>query len=256
MKGGEKMKVRFYITLLLCLVFLAASGYLYMQLDQVKKELAGSQAEADAAQQRISSLQKARQTLAAELEAEKARVAEFDQEIEQLSEELDKADREIEQLKQQVKESEQATIDLEEVKLKLKKAVLEKSRLEKKLDQTVEKFEDELKLLRQQKLELEQRLQEQTGEIPGAIRIEDVKIFTGKKFSGKVIAVNKRYNFVIINIGKNDGLEENTNLIVHRGKIFVGKVRVERVYEKMAAAMLLKDWMQEDVKTGDKVKKF
>ena len=250
------MKAKFYITLLLCLAFLGASGYLYMQLGQVKKELESAQMDTDAAQRRISSLQDAKRRIEQELEAEKARVDEFDKEIEKLSNELDQADKEIQQLTQQLEENQQATTDLEEMKIKLKKAELEKSRLEKKLDQTVEKFESELQQLRQQKLELQQQLQGQTGEIPGAIRIEDVKIFTGKKFAGKVVAINKRYNFVIINIGKNDGLEENTVLIVHRGKNFIGKVRVDRVYEKMSAAMLLKEWMQDNIKTGDKIKKF
>jgi predicted RNase H-like nuclease (RuvC/YqgF family) len=250
------MKAKFYITLLLCIAFLGASGYLYMQLDQVKKELDSARMDNDAAQRRVASLQDAKRKAEEELEAERARVDEFDKQIEKLSDELDKADEKIELLTQQVQESQQATTELDALKIKLKKADLEKSRLEKKLDQTVEKFESELQQLRQQKLELEQRFQEQTGEIPGAIRIEDVKIFTGKKFSGKVVAINKRYNFVIINIGKNDGLEEDTVLIVHRGKNFIGKVRVERVYEKMSAAMLLKDWMQDNIKTGDKIKKF
>lgn len=126
----------------------------------------------------------------------------------------------------------------------------------KKLTATNEELREELAQVREEKRELERQIAERTGRIDGAVDVGQVIITTGRRFSGKVLVVNQKHNFVVIDIGKNQGLEKEEVLIVHRRNKFVGKAQVIKLYEKMAAADLIMDWMQDEVQVNDGVKKF
>lgn len=125
-----------------------------------------------------------------------------------------------------------------------------------KLTATSEELREELEAVRQEKRELERQIAERTGTISGSVDVGEVQVATGRRFSGRVLVVNPKHNFVVIDVGKIHGLETGVVLIVHRGNRFIGKAQVIKVYEKMAAADLLADWMQEDVQVSDGVKKF
>ena len=114
----------------------------------------------------------------------------------------------------------------------------------------------QLTALRQEKLKLEKELLRRKGTIPGAVDVGEVTVTTGRRLRGKVLVVNRKHDFVVIDIGTEDGLERDTVLILHRSKKYVGKVRVEKVYKAMAAATLMTDWMQEEVQANDGVKRF
>jgi cell shape-determining protein MreC len=125
-----------------------------------------------------------------------------------------------------------------------------------KLTATNEELREELEEVRQEKRELERQIAERTGKIPGSVDVGKVEVTTGRRFNGRVLVVNQKHNFVVIDVGKIHGLEKGVVLIVHRGNRFIGKAQVVKVYEKMAAADLVADWMQEDVQVSDGVKKF
>jgi hypothetical protein len=125
-----------------------------------------------------------------------------------------------------------------------------------KLTATNEELRAELEEVRKEKRDLEKQIAERTGKIDGAVNVGQVNITTGRRFSGKVLVVNQKHKFVVIDIGKNQGLEKDTVLIVHRENQFIGKAQVIKVYEKMAAADLVMDWMQGEVQVNDGVKKF
>ena len=46
---------------------------------------------------------------------------------------------------------------------------------------------------------------------------------------GTVLAVNQAYNFVVLNLGKRQGLQPNTDLLIYRGGTRIGKLRVSSV---------------------------
>jgi uncharacterized protein YlxW (UPF0749 family) len=125
-----------------------------------------------------------------------------------------------------------------------------------KLTATNEELQSELERVRQEKRELEKEIAERTGSIAGSVNVGNVRIATGRRFSGKILVVNPKYNFIVIDVGRNQGLEKGVVFIVHRGNTFIGKAEVTKLYETMAAADLVMDWMQDDVRVGDGVKKF
>lgn len=46
---------------------------------------------------------------------------------------------------------------------------------------------------------------------------------------GTVLAVNRAYNFVVLNLGGRQGVEPNTEMLVLRGGSFIGKIRISSV---------------------------
>jgi len=74
------------------------------------------------------------------------------------------------------------------------------------------------------------------------------------RLEGQVLVVNKEFAFVVINLGERDGLKETNVLEVFRGTQFMGKVKVERIYDTMSSAVLIPDVTVGEIKEGDIVK--
>jgi hypothetical protein len=47
--------------------------------------------------------------------------------------------------------------------------------------------------------------------------------------NGTVLAVNQAYNFVVLNLGKRQGLQANADMVVYRGGTRIGKLRISSV---------------------------
>jgi chromosome segregation ATPase len=77
---------------------------------------------------------------------------------------------------------------------------------------------------------------------------------SGKKpgVSGKVTFVDHAWNFVILDVGLNSGVVPNGELIVYRGRNFLGKVRVTKVDPSDSVAEILPD-IKGDIQIGDAV---
>lgn len=70
---------------------------------------------------------------------------------------------------------------------------------------------------------------------------------------GKVLAVDPKYDFVVLDIGSNKGLVPRGELMVDRGGKLVAKVRVSSVQSDRAIANIMPGWTQGDVMEGDQV---
>ncbi len=71
--------------------------------------------------------------------------------------------------------------------------------------------------------------------------------------SGKVMAINKAWNFVVLDIGKDNKLVEGVELVVYRGDTMIGKIRTVSVDATSAVADILPDWTKTEIQVGDKV---
>ena len=72
---------------------------------------------------------------------------------------------------------------------------------------------------------------------------------------GKVIKVDKKYAFVVLDLGNRDNLKVVDILSVYRSNKFIGKVRVERLEDDRSAAVILPEWQNAQFREGDEVKK-
>ncbi|MEO5802425.1 MAG: hypothetical protein ABIR24_02765 [Verrucomicrobiota bacterium] len=80
---------------------------------------------------------------------------------------------------------------------------------------------------------------------------QDPELPTGLK--GQVVAVDPKYDFVVINIGGNQGVLERGVMLVNRGGKLVAKVRVASVSPDRSIANILPEWKQAEVIEGDQV---
>jgi len=70
--------------------------------------------------------------------------------------------------------------------------------------------------------------------------------------SGKVTFVDRTWNFVVLDVGLSNGVVPNGELIVYRGRAFLGKVRVTKADPNDSVAEILPD-SKGDIQIGDSV---
>jgi predicted nucleic acid-binding Zn-ribbon protein len=73
------------------------------------------------------------------------------------------------------------------------------------------------------------------------------------ELSGRVLAINKQWNFVVLDVGKDDKLVEGVDLTVYRGETLIGKIKTVSVESNTAIADILPDWTKTEIQVGDKV---
>jgi hypothetical protein len=70
---------------------------------------------------------------------------------------------------------------------------------------------------------------------------------------GKVVAVDPKYDFVVLDIGANQGLVQDASMLVNRDGRLVARVKITRVEPNRAIANIMPEWKQDDVLEGDQV---
>jgi chromosome segregation ATPase len=73
--------------------------------------------------------------------------------------------------------------------------------------------------------------------------------------NGKVLAVNPQWDFIVVDLGSNEGAVERGEMLVNRDGKLVAKVRISRVEETQCVANVMAEWKQADVAVGDVVLK-
>ena len=70
--------------------------------------------------------------------------------------------------------------------------------------------------------------------------------------SGEVLTVNREFAFLVVNIGKSDGIEEGMALSIRRDDRNLAQARVETVREHISAAALVDKENLSQIRAGDK----
>ncbi len=116
------------------------------------------------------------------------------------------------------------------------------------LNNTVAKMEDEKDDLKDKIVTLEQTvvdLEAQLGQ--GTLKA------LPKGLYGKIVLVNRDWNFVVLDIGSMKGLVPNSEMLIHRGDKLVGKILISGVTRELAIADINNEWLQMPVQEGDYV---
>jgi hypothetical protein len=71
--------------------------------------------------------------------------------------------------------------------------------------------------------------------------------------AGRVLRVDPKYGFVVLNIGEKQGVAKNGRLLIKRESKLVGKVRVSTVDPDTSIANIMPDWKLAEVMEGDQV---
>ena len=115
----------------------------------------------------------------------------------------------------------------------------------KKAQDAVAALEDEKKILARRTRELQNKLDDIIGVT------SDPELPQGTK--GNIVAVDPKWNFVVLDIGKDKGLLERGVLLVHRDSKYIGKVRISEVLDKRAIANVMAGTALTEIQEGDQV---
>jgi cell shape-determining protein MreC len=70
---------------------------------------------------------------------------------------------------------------------------------------------------------------------------------------GKVLAVDPKYDFVVLDIGDEQGAKERGEMMINRQGKLIGKVRIGRVEKDRCVATIMPAWKRGQVMEGDQV---
>lgn len=79
-------------------------------------------------------------------------------------------------------------------------------------------------------------------------------VVTPSSMEGKILKADRSHNFVIIDLGKNDGIKEGMKLAAFRGDLHMGSILIEKVYDRLSAGKADFKWAEGALIEGDFVK--
>ena len=168
----------------------------------------------------------------AELENTKAQLEDARTQIVQLNETIRAKDQELD-------EKSNVIAGLEDEKATLTAQVAD-------LTAQVSSLQDQIAQLEEDKSVLETQLEKCDKELHKEITMKPGT-------AGTIVYANAEWNFVVIDIGSNDGAQATAEMIVHRGDQMIGKIKISAVRDDVSIAEVLTDFQQDTVKEGDHV---
>ncbi|MGA3182489.1 MAG: hypothetical protein ABSF38_19340 [Verrucomicrobiota bacterium] len=186
------------------------------KLDTTTRELAQTKTELEEANGKVTDLQKQNGELAAHLKETQAARDKSDQELSKWT-----------QLNVTPQQVIQTIADL-------KKTIAER-----------DQFIAENQLLNKKNVELKDELATLTG------KEENPPLPAGLK--GKIVAVDPKYAFVVLDIGDDKGVVPRAVMLVARDGKFIGKVQISKVEGNQSIANIMPAWRQGPIMEGDQV---
>lgn len=213
----------------------------------------------------------------AELEASKKEILSFNLQLKEAKSKIDALNSELQQEKTAKSE---AVAKIDQLELDLEQQRSLRLDLEKKLTQVQEdarKTQTYIKELEAKKTELESKIKDletkaqgvELGKIvvspetatfsetttglvqPISEKQEENTRVGGRQ--GKVLVLNKEYNFVVINLGNKDGIDLGDVFSVYHNNEYIGDIEVEKIHDTMAAAGFVTEKIKDKISEGDKV---
>jgi hypothetical protein len=191
------------------------------ELDTTKKELATTK-------DTLKTTEEARDTALADAERQKAAAAKLDEQLKKTTVERDTALADLSAWK-----ASGITVD------QLKTLIVDFNEAKK----TIDGQKEENKIL----LTKNRKLQNQIDELIGVT--DAVQLPEGLK--AKVLVFDPKWEFVVLDVGENQGVLERGELLVNRNSKLVAKVRILRVDKDRSIANVVPGWKLGEIVEGD-----
>lgn len=85
-------------------------------------------------------------------------------------------------------------------------------------------------------------------------QMNTAEIGSGLRREGRILKVNKEYNFVITDLGRNDGVEVDMIMTAYHNGTRLGQIRIEKVYDTLSAGVPLFNIDEQNLRVGDIVR--
>lgn len=215
-----------------------------VERDEEQKQKEAAQKERDATkktlkktEEDLTTTKKTLATTVKELETQTARAEDLDKQKTDLTTQLTSAKGERDTAQQKLAAWDLIGLSPDQVKATI--IDLKKTREQR------EAFASENKIISRKNTELQSKIEDLIGSN------RDPELPVGLK--GQVVAVDPKYDFVVLNIGGNQGvLERGVMLVNRRGKL-IAKVRVASVTPDRSVANVLPESKQGEIMEGDQV---
>ena len=168
----------------------------------------------------------------AELENTKAQLEDARTQIVQLNETIRGKDQELE-------EKSNVIAGLEDEKASLTSQVADLTAQVASLQDQVAQLEEDKSMLETQLEKCDKELHKEITMKPGT--------------TGTIVYANAEWNFVVIDIGSNEGVQPTAEMIVHREDQMVGKIKISAVRDNVSIAEVIPDFQKGAIKEGDNV---
>jgi len=243
---NSKIKLIVLIGVILVSLSIAGGGFYLLQKERVRNVELGNMLD------ELTVKQKAGE--AKLLEAQKS-ISSLESKLKDTASQIDSLSNQLQQEKTAKEEA------LTKIENRLTKAQNDVKNIQAKLGT----IETEKAKLESKVKELEAKANVELGKIvvsPESVQVKPpvgaatvVKAVEAKAQSleGKVLVLNKEYNFVVINLGNKDGIAVGDQFAVYHGDKYIGDVKVEKLQDVMSAAGFASDDVKNKVKEGDKV---
>ena len=169
--------------------------------------------------------------------------------VEDRQKEIDRLAKDMEQIQSERRELTAQLSDLKTERETLQQRLTDAEEAKTSLESKVMELSD------QPTVELDKVLVTGAGDmpLPGGTAMP-VAAVSSMAASGQVVVVNREYDFIVMNLGKNHGLSIGQEFQIVRGNEVLGRVKVEKVYDELAAAAILPESQKDNIREGDSVK--
>ena len=240
-KGGNVLWITVSIISLLC-----ALGLLFFMLQEKNKRIV--------TEQRLSETEKAKRGVEIKLEHLQLESIQLREQAQILAKELEqeKKDQQASLAAIEKKDTRINGLESNLVNEKKQRATLANSLA--KLRENYDSVEERLEEANLKIKELSGHLEKFSGK--GGVALKRIVVKPKKKLSAKVLVVNREFHFVVIDLGRKDGIMAGEELIVYQDSKEVGKVQVEKIYDAMSTAAILSGSQEQKITEDSIVKSF
>jgi cell shape-determining protein MreC len=109
-------------------------------------------------------------------------------------------------------------------------------------------LEDSVIAMNEENAMLGRRLRRLENDLVGG---EKFKYLLPPDLSAKVLVVDPKWHFVVLDVGEDQGVLEHGELLVTRGGKLVGKIRISRVEKNRSVANVMDGWNLAEMMEGD-----
>ena len=236
--------------MVVAVIFLLSTIALFVMLNSEKSATLALQNE-------LAEVLKAKKKLSAEIDEVKIIKSDLEMKLSVLeaqakmlgdSYEKEKSQRESLKLELTKKDTE-----LSGIKGQLDSAAAEKRNLQATLDQEKTKY-SQLKERVDKLVEVKNELEKKVKDIVDkqGVELERIVVKQEGELEGKVLVISKEYNFIVTDIGSDDQIALGDILTVFRDGKYVGEGQVEKIYDTMSAATIVKETKPGAIQINDK----
>ncbi len=119
-------------------------------------------------------------------------------------------------------------------------------------DKQIKQAQEALEVAIEEKRILSQKLTKTTAEL-AKYKVDWTPPPLPANLKGKILVVDPRWEFVLVNVGENQGVVEDGEMLVNRNGKLIAKVRVHGVLKDRCYANVLPGWKLAELMEGDQV---